>query len=154
MGAKLKAGSMELELAYVDWLRTQGYDPLEGIDSFFSHSDFVREQLRLIHESEQQTLAEEARLHLKARTSDPVFVAQFPMVHGCQDEEGRALRYTVTLTISDDGAQWVGRVWDGSDYLGEIHGSGSGPEGNYMDLARLHIESQIRCPGVIRRRPR
>lgn len=154
MGAKLKAGSMELEIAYIEWLRAQGHNPAEGIDSFFSGSDFVRSQLLMIHESEQEKLAEEARLHLIRRTSDPVFSAQFPMVYGCHDESGEELRYTVRLTISDQGAEWEGRVWKGSDYLGEVHGSGSGPQANYVELARMHIESQIKCPGVIKRRER
>ncbi len=154
MGVKLKAGSMELETAYIGWLRAQGYNPADGIDSFFSDSDFVRTQLRLIHESEQQTLAEEARLHLKRRAADPVFAAQFPMVYGCSGEQGETLRYTITLTLSDQGAQWVSRIWNGSEYLGEIHGSGGGPQANYLELARMHTESQIRCPGAIKRQPR
>lgn len=154
MGVKLKAGSMELEIAYIEWLRAQGYNPAEGIDSFFSHSEFVRSQLLMIHESEQDQLAEEARLHLVRRTGDPVFSAQFPMVYQCEDEGGRALRYTIMLTISDHGAEWEGRVWSGHDYLGEVHGSGSGPQANYVELARMHIESQIRCPGVVKRRER
>ncbi|HZF97473.1 MAG TPA: hypothetical protein VEY92_04400 [Pseudoxanthomonas sp.] len=151
MAVKLRPGSMELELAYIEWLRAQGYNPLDGMDSFFSESDFVRSQLMMIHESEQQTRAAEAREHLRQRTSDPVFSAQFPMVYSCLDEAGAMLRYTVTLTMSDKGAEWVGRVWNGSEYLGEIRGEGSGPHSNYVELARMHIESQIKCPGVIKR---
>lgn len=154
MGAKLKAGSMELEIAYIEWLRAQGHNPADGIDSFFSGSDFVRSQLLMIHESEQEKLAEEARLHLLRRTTDPVFSAQFPMVYHCTGEGDQRMRYTVSLTISDAGAEWVGRVWSDSEYLGEVHGSGSGPQANYVELARMHIESQIRCPGVIKRRDR
>lgn len=151
MGVKLKAGSMDLELAYIDWLRAQGHNPLDGIDSFFSQSDFVRSQLLMIHESEQEKLALEAREHLRRRTADPVFSAQFPMVYNCMDDGGEALRYTVTLTLSDKGAQWVGRVWNGNEYLGEIHGEGTGPQANYVELARMHIESQVKCSGEIRR---
>ncbi len=151
MGVKLKPGSMELELAYIEWLRAQGHSPLEGIETFFSHSEFVRTQLLLIHESEQEKLAAEAREHLRQRTSDPVFSAQFPMVYQCTDEGGDYLRYTVTLTMSDKGAEWVGRVWNGSEYLGEIHGQGSGPQANYVELARMHIESQVKCPGILKR---
>lgn len=152
MGVKLKPGSMELELAYIDWLRAQGHPPLEGIETFFSHSDFVRSQLLMIHESEQEKLAADAREHLRQRTSDPVFSAQFPMVYTCTDEGGDDLRYTVNLTMSDKGAEWVGRVWNGSEYLGEIHGEGSGPQANYVELARMHIESQVKCPGLLKRR--
>ncbi|HEY5970663.1 MAG TPA: hypothetical protein VIT22_01605, partial [Pseudoxanthomonas sp.] len=108
----------------------------------------------MIHESEQEKLAEEARLHLIRRTSDPVFSAQFPMVYHCTDDGDQTMRYTVSLTISDQGAEWVGRVWKDAEYLGEIHGSGSGPQANYVELARMHIESQIRCPGAIKRRDR
>lgn len=151
MGVKLKPGSMELELAYIDWLRAQGHAPLEGIETFFSHSDFVRSQLLMIHESEQEKLAADAREHLRRRTADPVFSAQFPMVYECLDEGGAALRYTVTLTMSDKGAEWVGRVWNGSEYLGEIRGEGTGPQANYVELARMHIESQVKCPGILRR---
>ena len=61
MGIKLKAGSMDLELAYIEWLRAQGRDPLDGIDSFFTQSDFVRSQLLMIHEGEHEKLALEAR---------------------------------------------------------------------------------------------
>jgi len=149
MGIKLKAGSMELEVAYIDWLREQGYNPAEGIDSFFDESEFVHAQLPMIHESEQAQLLEEARLHLKRRSVDPQFTAQFPIVYHCRHESGRDLRYTVTLAISDQGAEWVGRVWSEGEYLGEIVGTGSGPHVNYIELARMHIESQIARPDAI-----
>lgn len=152
MGIKLKAGSMELEVAYIEWLRAQGYNPAEGIDSFFGESEFVHAQLPMIHESEQAQLLEEARLHLKRRSGDSQFTAQFPIVYHCDHEGNHDLRYTVTLAISDEGAKWVGRVWDGSEYLGEITGAGSGPHVNYIELARMHIESQIARPDAIVRR--
>ena len=154
MGTKLKAGSMELEVAFIDWLRMQGYNPADGIDPFFSASDFVRSQLLLIHDSEKEQLAEEARQHLKRRSADPAFAGQFPVVYDCMDEGGRALRYTVALTLSDESADWVGRVWSGNEYLGEVHGSGGGPQAHYLDLARMHIESQIRSWDVVERRGR
>ncbi len=154
MGIKLRAGSMELEAAFIDWLRTQGYNPAEGIDSFFGSSDFVRSQLSLIHESEKRQLTEEVRRHLQHRSSDPTFTGQFPQVYHCTDSEGQAMRYTITLTLSDEGAEWAGRIWSGSDYLGEVHGSGSGPQANYLELARMRIESQIKRPGAIERRER
>lgn len=151
MSIKLKAGSMELEVAYIEWLRAQGYNPAEGIDAFFDESEFVHAQLPMIHESEQAQLLEEARLHLKRRSGDPQFAGQFPIVYHCDHEGSRGLRYTVTLAISDQGAEWVGRVWGGSEYLGEIVGAGNGPHVNYIELARMHIESQIVRPDAITR---
>lgn len=154
MSAKLKAGSMELEAAFIDWLRAQGYNPAEGIEPFFSVSDFVRSQLLLIHDSEKEQLTEEARQHLKRRCFDPAFAGQFPMVYDFIDDAGQAMRYTVTLTLSDEGAEWLGRVWNGNHYLGEVRGSGAGPQAHYLDLARMHIESQIKCPATIEQRVR
>jgi hypothetical protein len=152
MSIKLKAGSMELEVAYIEWLRTQGYNPAEGIDAFFEESEFVHAQLPMIHESEQAQLLEEARLHLKRRSEDSQFTAQFPIVYHFDHEGGHDLRYTVTLAISDQGAEWVGRVWGGGEYLGEIVGTGSGPHVNYIELARMHIESQIgQSEAIVRR---
>ena len=149
MSIKLKAGSMELEVAYIEWLRAQGYNPAEGIDAFFDESGFVHAQLPMIHESERAQLLDEARLHLKRRSGDPQFAGQFPIVYHCGNKASRGLRYTVTLSISDEGAEWLGRVWDGSGYLGEIVGTGNGPHANYIELARLHIESQIERPDAI-----
>lgn len=149
MGIKLKAGSMELEVAYIEWLREQGYNPADGIDAFFDESEFVRAQLPMIHESEQQQLLDEARVHLKRRSVDPQFTAQFPIVYHCDQQGDRSLRYTVTLAISDQGAEWVGRVWNGGEYLGEIAGAGNGPHVNYIELARMHIESRIGQPDAI-----
>lgn len=154
MSAKLKAGSMELEAAFIDWLRAQGYNPADGIDPFFGVSDFVRSQLLLIHDSEKEQRTEEARQHLKRRCSDPAFAGQFPMVYDFMDGGGQAMRYTVTLTLSDEGAEWVGRVWTGNQYLGEVRGSGAGPQAHYLDLARMHIESQIKCSAMIGQRVR
>ncbi|MGH8025292.1 MAG: hypothetical protein ACREO0_01070 [Pseudoxanthomonas sp.] len=150
MGVKLKAGSMELETAFIEWLRTQGYNPADGIDPFFSASDFVRSQMLVIHESEKEQLAEEARLHLERRCADPTFAGQFPLVYHCLDNDGHDIRYTVALTLSDEGAEWVARLWNGTAYLGEIPGSGSGLHGNYLDLARTHIESRIKRTGVVK----
>jgi hypothetical protein len=96
-------------------------------------------------------LLEEARLHLKRRSGDPQFAGQFPIVYHCDQEGSRGLRYTVTLAISDQGAEWVGRVWGGGQYLGEIVGAGNGPHVNYIELARMDIESQIVRPDAITR---
>ena len=149
MSIKLKAGSIELEAAYIEWLREQGHNPAEGIDSFFDESEFVHAQLPMIHESERAQLLDEARLHLRRRSADPLFTAQFPVVYHCDHEGPRDLRYTVTLALSDQGAEWVGRVWGGGEYLGEITGAGNGPHVNYIELARMHIESQIGRPDSI-----
>ena len=148
MSVKLKAGSMELETAFIDWLRTQGYNPPEGIEPFFQGSDFVRTQLLLIHDSEKQQLLEEARQHLVRRSRDPMFAGQFPAVHECRDRDGRPARYTVNMTLSDDGAEWIGRAWSGGDYLGEIHGSVAGRRVNYLELACQHVEAEILARGA------
>lgn len=144
MSAKLRAGSMELEAAFIEWLRAQGYNPADGIDAFFEQSDFVRSQMRMIHESEKKPLAKEARLHLQRRCADPTFAGQFPVVYHCLDERGQDLRYTVVLTLSDQGAEWTAKLWSGSVSLGEIHGSENGSHAHYLDSARVSIEAQIR----------
>ena len=143
MSVKLKAGSMELEAAFIEWLRTQGYNPSDGIDPFFSGSEFVRSQLPLIHESEKAQLFAEARRHLERRSRDPAFAGQFAEVHDFTDREGRALRYAVLMTLSDSGAEWIGRVWDRGGYIGEISGSESGRHASYVELARRQIEAQL-----------
>ena len=145
---------MELETAFIEWLRAQGYNPADGIDPFFSSSDFVRSQMPMIHDSEKEPLAEEARLHLKRRCADSTFAGQFPVVYHCMDEHGQDLRYTVGLTLSDEGAEWTARVWSGGAYLGEIQGSGSGPHANYLELARASIESQVKRTSAIRHQER
>lgn len=154
MSNKLKAGSMELEAAFIEWLRTQGYNPADGIDPFFRASDFVRSQMPMIHESEREQLAEAARLHLQRRCGDATFTGQFPLVYHCLDEDGQDMRYTVALTLSDEGAEWLARVWSSDAYLGEVRGSGSGPHTHYLDLARMHIESQIKRVGAVKRQER
>ena len=150
MGVKLRAGSMELEAAFIEWLRAQGYNPADGIDPFFSESDFVRSQMLMIHESEKQQLAEEARLHLKHRCADHTFAGQFPVVYHCLDKHNQDVRYTVVLTLSDEGAEWAAKLWTGTVYLGEIHGSDSGSHAHYLDLARVSIEAQIKRTSAIK----
>ena len=152
MSIKLKAGSMELEVAYIEWLRAQGYNPAEGIDAFFDESEFVHAQLPMIQESERAQLLDEARQYLERRCGDPQFTGQFPIVYHCDHEGSHGLRYTIRLAISDEGAEWLGRVWNGSEYLGEIVGAGNGPHANYIELARMHIESQLGRPDAIVRR--
>ncbi|MEP6906480.1 MAG: hypothetical protein ABI858_00645 [Pseudoxanthomonas sp.] len=148
MASKLKAGSMELEAAFIEWLRAEGYNPAEGVEAFFSRSEFVRTQRLLLDESEREQVTEEARRFLQQRSSDRIFAGQFPQVHACADHQGATMRYTVMLTLADEGATWTGRAWRGSDYIGEIHGSGSGPQPNYLELARMHIEDQLKQPDV------
>ena len=143
MSVKLKAGSMELEAAFIEWLRTQGYNPVDGIDSFLSASGFVHSQLPLIHDSEKAQLFAEARKHLERRCRDTAFAGQFPVVHEFSGRNRQPLRYTVALILSDAGAEWTARVWDESGYLGEITGSQSGPHANYAELACGQIEAQI-----------
>lgn len=142
---------MELEAAFIEWLRTQGYNPADGIDPFFSGSDFVRTQMLMIHESEKEQLVEEARLHLKRRCADPTFAGQFPVAYHCLDQHGQDIRYTVGLTLSDEGAEWVAKLWSGAASLGEIHGSDNGSHAHYLDLARVSIEAQIKRMGAIER---
>ncbi len=143
MSVKLKAGSMELEAAFIEWLRTQGYNPAAGIDSFLSDSDFVHSQLPLIHDSEKAQLFAEARKHLERRCRDTAFAGQFPVVHEFNGRNTQPLRYTVVLILSDAGAEWTARVWDASGYLGEITGSESGPHANYAELACRQVEARI-----------
>ncbi|MET0580622.1 MAG: hypothetical protein ABWZ08_01470 [Pseudoxanthomonas sp.] len=150
MSVKLRAGSMELEAAFIEWLRTRGYNPADGVEPFFNGSEFVRTQMPMIHESEKEQRLEEARHFLQRRSADPAFAGQFPMVYRYQ-AEGRTLRYTITLTLSDEGAEWVGRIWEGDDYLGEVLGSDSGPHANYLDLARVQVESGIGSAGAMKR---
>ena len=99
-------------------------------------------------------ITERTRQHLARLSEDQVFIAQFPMVYACQNLEGKAMRYTVSLTIGETEAQWVGKVWADGEYLGEVHGNGSGPKANYIELARMHIEAHISCPGDFKPRLR
>jgi hypothetical protein len=154
MSVKLKAGSMDLETAFIEWLRAQGYNPADGIDPFFSESDFVRSQMPMIHESEKEQLAEEARLHLKRRCADPTFSGQFPVVYHCLDKHNQDVRYTVALTLSDEGAEWAARLWSGTAYLGEFHGSDNGSHAHYLDLARANIESHIKRTSAVKQQVR
>ena len=68
--------------------------------------------------------------------------------------EGGPVRYTitVTLTLSDTGATWTGRLWSGHGYLGEIHGDASGPHANFLERARSHIEVEVARQGGVAQR--
>ena len=147
MNTKLKAGSIELETAFIDWIKENAYNPAEAIDHFMDRSDYIRNAVDATSDQVRGRITDRARLHLQRLSEDRVFTAQFPMVYGCQNLDGEKIRYTVSLTIGEEQAEWVGRVWADDRFLGEIHGSGSGPKANYIHLARMHVEAHIRCPG-------
>ncbi|MET0719209.1 MAG: hypothetical protein ABWX88_04580 [Pseudoxanthomonas sp.] len=154
MNQKLKAGSVELEVAFIDWIKKNAYHPVEAIDHFMDRSDYVRNAVDTVVEHARKKITDRTRQHLTRLAEDSVFIAQFPMVYGCKNLDDKDMRYTVSLTIGDKEAQWVGKVWADGDYLGEVHGSGSGPKANYIELARMHIESHIRCAGEFKPRLR
>ena len=154
MNQRLKTGSVELEAAFIEWVKSNAYNPGEAIDHFMEKSEYVLHSIQAVVEHTRDKIAEHTRQHLKRLSEDTVFTAQFPMVYACQNMEGKAMRYTIALTISDPDAEWVGRVWADGSYLGEVEGSGSGPRANYIELARMHIESHISCPGDFKPRLR
>lgn len=147
MNQKLKAGSVDLETAFIDWIKGNAYNPSEAIEHFMERSEYVRNAVDTVVEHARKKITDRTRQHLTRLAEDSVFIAQFPMVYACQNLEGKAMRYTVSLTIGDQEAHWIGKVWADGAYLGEVHGSGSGPKANYIELARMHIESHISCPG-------
>ena len=154
MNQKLKTSSVELEAAFIEWVKRNAYNPAEAIDHFMEKSEYVLNAIQAAVDHTRDKITEHTRQHLARLSEDTVFTAQFPMVYACQNLEGKAMRYTIALTIGDHDAEWVGRVWADGDYLGEVHGSGSGPRANYMELARMHIESHISCPGDFKPRLR
>lgn len=147
MSQKLKAGSVGLETAFIDWIKENAYNPAEAIDHFMDRSGYIRNAVDTVAEHARRKITDRARQHLLRLSEDTVFTAQFPMVYDCENLDGEKIRYTVSLTIGEGEALWVGRVWEQDRFMGEIHGSGSGPKANYVDLARIHVESRIRCPG-------
>lgn len=153
MSKSSKSAAARHEAAFTSWIRRNGYTPADGIERFLEISEYFRGELGHLAESLRQSLTDEARTYLQMRSADKDFTMQFPTVYLCKDRDGRQLRYTATLTIGDDHAEWTGRVWAGDQYLGEITGSGSGPKANYLALARMHIESQIDCHDAIIKRP-
>jgi hypothetical protein len=153
MSKSAKTAAERHEAAFVSWLRRNGYAPSDGIEQFLERSDYFRNELALLDEPARVALTSQAREFLRQRSAEDSFTMQFPTVYLCKDKQGRRLRYTVTLTIGEDHATWLGRVWAESEYLGEITGSGGGPKANYLALARMHIESQIDCHDAIIKRP-
>jgi len=147
MSQKLKAGSVELETAFIDWIKQNAYNPPDAIDHFMSRSEYIRNAVDTVAEHARLKITDRARQHLLRLSQDTVFTAQFPMVYRCENPDGENIRYTVSLTIGDGEAHWVGRMWAQDRFLGEIHGSGSGPKANYVDMARMFVESHIRCAG-------
>ena len=154
MNQKPETGSAELETAFIDWIRKNAYHPAEAIEHFMEKSEYVLNAMGAVVEHARRKVVDRTRQHLVRLSEDTVFTAQFPMVYACQNMEGKAMRYTIALTISDHDAEWVGRVWADGSYLGEVEGSGSGPRANYIELARMHIESHISCPGDFKPRLR
>lgn len=153
MSKSAKTAAGRHEAAFASWLRRNGYAPSDGIEQFLESSDYFRNELELLDPSARQALTSEVREFLRQRSTEDSFTMQFPNVYLCKDKKGRRLRYTVTLTIGEDHATWLGRVWADGEYLGEIAGSGGGPKANYLALARMHIESQIDCHDAIIKRP-
>lgn len=141
------------ETAFASWIRRNGYPPAEAVDRFLQMSDYFLGELETLEPSEREKMISEARAYLQRRSTEDSFTMQFPTVYLCKDKHGRQLRYTVTLTIGEDQAEWIGRVWADDEYLGEVTGSGSGPRANYLALARMHIESQIDCQDAVVKRP-
>jgi len=141
------------EAAFASWIRRNGYSPSEAVEFFIEQSDYVRDEFILLDDAEKETATGDLRKFLQQRSGEDDFTMQFPTVYLCQDKQGRRLRYTITLTIGEGQAAWIGRVWAGSEYLGEITGSGGGPKANYLTLARMHVESQIDCHDAIIKRP-
>jgi hypothetical protein len=154
MDQMLKTGSVELEVAFIEWIKGNAYSPAEAIEHFMEKSEYVANAIQAVVEHARDKITERARLHLERLSEDRAFTAQFPMVYACKNLEGKAMRYTLALTLGDHGAEWVGRIWGDGNYLGEVHGSGSGPRANYIELARAHIESHISCPGEFKPRLR
>ena len=154
MNQRLKTGSVELEAAFIEWVKSNAYNPGEAIDHFMEKSEYVLHSIQAVVEHTRDKIAEHTRQHLKRLSEDTVFTAPLPLVYARQNMEGKAMRYTIALTISDHDAEWVGRVWGDGSYLGEVEGSGSGPRANYIELARMHIESHISCPGDFKPRLR
>ena len=79
-------------------------------------SDYVRDAVDTVVAHARVKITERTRQHLARLSEDQVFIAQFPMVYACQNLEGKAMRYTVSLTIGDTEAQWVGKVWADGEY--------------------------------------
>jgi len=141
------------EAAFTSWVRRHGRSPDEAVAMFIERSPYMKEVLAHLPTEESDRILEATREHLHRISGEQTFRAQFPNIHYCRNRQGRELRYTITLTLGENEASWIGRVWADDEYLGEVAGSGSGPKANYLNLARMHIESQIDCEGAIVRRP-
>ena len=154
MNQKPETGSAELETAFIDWIRKNAYHPAEAIEHFMEKSEYVLNAIGAVVEHARRKVVDRTRQHLVRLSEDTVFTAQFPMVYTCRNLDDKDMRYTIALTIDEKEAEWIGKVWADGEYLGEVHGSGSGPRTNYIELARMHIESHIRCPGDFKPRLR
>ena len=154
MNQKPETGSAELETAFIDWIRKNAYHPAEAIEHFMEKSEYVLNAMGAVVEHARRKVVDRTRQHLVRLSEDTVYTAQFPMVYTCRNLDDKDMRYTIALTIDEKEAEWIGKVWADGEYLGEVHGSGSGPRTNYIELARMHIESHIRCPGDFKPRLR
>ena len=154
MNQKPETGSAELETAFIDWIRKNAYHPAEAIEHFMEKSEYVLNAMGAVVEHARRKVVDRTRQHLVRLSEDTVFTAQFPMVYTCRNLDDKDMRYTIALIIDEKEAEWIGKVWADGEYLGEVHGSGSGPRTNYIELARMHIESHIRCPGDFKPRLR
>ena len=154
MNQKPETGSAELETAFIDWIRKNAYHPAEAIEHFMEKSEYVLNAMGAVVEHARRKVVDRTRQHLVRLSEDTVFTAQFPMVYTCRNLDDKDMRYTIALTIDEKEAEWIGKVWADGEYLGEVHGSGSGPRTNYIELARMHIESHIRCAGDFKPRLR
>ncbi|RZZ87795.1 hypothetical protein [Pseudoxanthomonas winnipegensis] len=141
------------ETAFASWIRRNGYAPAEAVEYFLNDSPYFKGETEHLDAQQRAELVEQTRVFLSKLSTENHFAKQFPTVYLCTDKQGRRLRYTITMTIGEDKAEWIGRVWAGSEYLGEVAGSGSGPKANYLALARMHVESQIDCADAIVKRP-
>jgi hypothetical protein len=143
----------QLEAAFITWIRRNGRSPDDAVALFVERSPYMEEILAHLPAPESERILQASREHLARISGEQTFKAQFPSIHYCRNRQGRELRYTITLTIGENEASWIGRVWADDEYLGEVTGAGSGPKANYLNLARMHIESQIDCEGALVRRP-
>ena len=154
MSQKLKPGSVELEAAFGEWIKRHAYNPDEAIAHFMEKSEFVRNAVDTVVEHARKKITDNARKHLQRLSEDPVFTAQFPMVYKLPESgrQGHALH-----GIADHRRA---RRRMGGPGLGGRRLSGRSArqrrraKANYIELARMHIESHISCPGDFKPRLR
>ncbi|MGH8027461.1 MAG: hypothetical protein ACREO0_12105, partial [Pseudoxanthomonas sp.] len=94
MNQKLKVGSVELEMAFIDWIKKNAYHPLEAIDHFMERSEYVRDAVETVVVHARKKIIDRTRQHLARLAGDTVFTAQFPMVYACKNLDDKDMRYT------------------------------------------------------------